>query len=120
MLQAMQYTLNVTCLPKNSPSKMWIGSLPVFVVCVPFDRILATLPAINGFSATISTTGRVMKRVCEMLLIESMQYYTVDVYLEYSDPIILEEDPVQQSIAKAFVCEVFLLCRYLNLIKSEF
>ena len=48
-----------------------------------------------------------MKRVCEMLLTESMQYYTVDVYLEYSDPIILEEDPVQQSIAKAFVCEVF-------------
>lgn len=48
-----------------------------------------------------------MKRVCEMLLTESMQYNTVDVYLEYSDPIILEEDPVQQSIAKAYVRVVF-------------
>lgn len=35
-----------------------------------------------------------------------MKHYTVDVYLEYSDPIILEEDPFQQAIAKAFVCEI--------------
>lgn len=48
-----------------------------------------------------------MKIVCEMLLTESMQNYTVDVCLGYSDPLILEEDPVQQSIAKAFVCEIF-------------
>ena len=48
-----------------------------------------------------------MKRACEMLLTESMQYYTVDVYSEYSAPIILAQDPVQQSITKAFVCVVF-------------
>ena len=48
-----------------------------------------------------------MKIDCETLLKESMRNYPVDVYLEYSDPIILEEDPIQQSIAKAFVCEIF-------------
>lgn len=36
-----------------------------------------------------------------------MKEYTVDIYLEYSDPIILEEDPIQQLIAKALFCEIY-------------
>lgn len=51
------HTLNFTSWFRNVPSNMCTGNFPPRVVCFPFDNMEAILDAMDGFSATIRTSG---------------------------------------------------------------